>query len=153
MAEDNKKKPSVQRISEGQRYKYVGFDVQPGRIKNQFKSDAERRKLVERVREKRNHKSDLGALRDDCTLLEERVSASDRIVLAVACVAMVAALFLHLTFGHFALAPLLREIFDVDPLSAAGVERQTRFIDTLLVQMFPQLTRDRGDGSGGGSAG
>jgi len=66
---------------------------------------------------------------------------------------LVAALFLHLTFGHFALAPLLQEIFDVDPLSAAGVEQQTRFIDTLLVQMFPQLTRDRGDGSGGGDVG
>jgi hypothetical protein len=66
---------------------------------------------------------------------------------------LVAALFLHLTFGHFALAPLLQEIFDVDPLSAAGVERQTRFIDALLVQMFPQLTRDRSDGSGGGDVG
>ena len=66
---------------------------------------------------------------------------------------LVAALFLHLTFGHFALAPLLQEIFDVDPLSTAGVEQQTRFIDTLLVQMFPQLTRDRGDGSGGGDVG
>jgi len=65
----------------------------------------------------------------------------------------VAALFLHLTFGHFALAPLLQEIFDVDPLSAAGVEQQTRFIDTLLIQMFPQLIRDRGDGRGGSEAG
>ncbi|MDH3889808.1 MAG: hypothetical protein OEV49_01890 [candidate division Zixibacteria bacterium] len=94
MAEDNKKKPSASRISEQQRYRYVGFDVHPGRIKDQFKSDTERKKLVERVREKRDHRSDLGALRDECTLLEDRVSFSDRIVLAASCVAMVAALFL-----------------------------------------------------------
>lgn len=94
MAEDNKKKLSVKRISEGQRYKYVGFDVHPGQIKNQFESDAERKKLINRVREKRSHKSDLDALRDDCMLLEPRVSMSDRIVLAAACVIMVVALFL-----------------------------------------------------------
>jgi AcrR family transcriptional regulator len=65
---------------------------------------------------------------------------------------LVAALFLHLSFGHFALAPLLQEIFDEDPLSAAGVERQTRFIDALILQMFPQLTRAGGRGSEGQSA-
>jgi TetR/AcrR family transcriptional regulator len=61
---------------------------------------------------------------------------------------LVAALFLHLTFGHFALAPLLREVFDVDPLSKAGVEQQTRFIDALVVRMFPHLTGGRADGGG-----
>lgn len=94
MAEDNKKKPSVKRISEEERYRYVGFDVQPGRIEDQFSNEAERKMLIERVREKRTHKSDLGALREDCKLLEVRVSMSDRIVLAVACAAMIFALFL-----------------------------------------------------------
>jgi AcrR family transcriptional regulator len=55
---------------------------------------------------------------------------------------LVAALFLHLTFGHFAMAPLLEEVFDIDPLSPASVERQTRFIDALILQMFPQLSGD-----------
>jgi hypothetical protein len=52
---------------------------------------------------------------------------------------LVATLFLHATFGHFALAPLLHETLDADPLSEEGVERQTRFIDTLILKMFPLL--------------
>ncbi|MFQ5416373.1 MAG: TetR/AcrR family transcriptional regulator [Myxococcota bacterium] len=55
---------------------------------------------------------------------------------------LVAALFIHVSFGHFALAPLVREVFDVDPLSDAGVERQIRFIDALILQMFPQIARE-----------
>jgi hypothetical protein len=94
MAEDNKKKPSMKKISEGQRFKYVGFEVHPGRIKNQFKSEAEKKSFIERLRMKRENKGPLGVLRDDCTLLEPRVSTSDRIVLAIACVMMVFALFL-----------------------------------------------------------
>ena len=65
---------------------------------------------------------------------------------------LVAALFLHLTFGHFALAPLLQEIFDVDPLCEVGVERQTGFIDRLVLQMFPRLAHGRLDGPQGGGA-
>jgi len=94
MAEEDKKTPSVRRISENQRYKYVGFDVAPGRIKDIFKSDAEKAKLVEKIRRKKEHRSDLGTLREECTLLEARVSLRDRIVLAVAVLLMVVALFL-----------------------------------------------------------
>ncbi|MFQ5353108.1 MAG: TetR/AcrR family transcriptional regulator [Candidatus Binatia bacterium] len=52
---------------------------------------------------------------------------------------VVAALFVHLSFGHFALAPLLHELFQGDPLSAEGVAKQTRFIETLISRMFPRL--------------
>ena len=92
MAEEEKKVSTAKRISDKERFRYIGFDVFPGRIKNLFKSDAEKDKLVDRVRQKRTNR-DLGALRDDCTLLEERVSLSDRVVLTVACLFMVAALF------------------------------------------------------------
>lgn len=51
----------------------------------------------------------------------------------------VGALFLHLSFGHFALAPLLQDIYAVDPLSEAGVASQTRFIEALTRYMFPAL--------------
>jgi AcrR family transcriptional regulator len=51
----------------------------------------------------------------------------------------VAALFVHLSFGHFALAPLLKEVFPGDPLSDEGVAAQTRLIETLVDQMFPPL--------------
>jgi len=94
MGEEDKKERSVKRISEKERYKYVGFEVAPGRIKNIFKSDAEKAKLVEEHRQKREHRSGLGALRDECTLLEDRVTMRDRIFLTLACVVMVGALFL-----------------------------------------------------------
>lgn len=51
----------------------------------------------------------------------------------------VGALFLHLSFGHFALAPLLQGIYAVDPLSDEGVDSQTRFIEALTRNMFPAL--------------
>jgi AcrR family transcriptional regulator len=39
--------------------------------------------------------------------------------------------FLHLLFGHFAMAPLLTEVFDEDALSERSLERQTRFLRKL----------------------
>ncbi len=52
----------------------------------------------------------------------------------------VGALFLHLSFGHFALAPLLKEIYAIEPLSDEGVASQTRFTETLIRYMFPTPT-------------
>lgn len=40
----------------------------------------------------------------------------------------VAALFVHLSFSHIALAPLLSRLFDRDMLSPASIERQVRVI-------------------------
>lgn len=54
---------------------------------------------------------------------------------------MMAALFIHVSFGHFALAPLIKATLDADPLSEEGVENQARLIDALIVQMFPGLSR------------
>jgi TetR/AcrR family transcriptional regulator len=65
---------------------------------------------------------------------------------------LMAALFIHLSFGHFALAPLLKETFDADPLSEEGVERQARFIDALILQLFPHL-RSADDEETEGNAG
>ncbi len=44
-----------------------------------------------------------------------------------------------MSFGHFALAPLLQEAMGEDPLSAEGIERQTRLIETVIDQLFPRL--------------
>ncbi|HYB12333.1 MAG TPA: TetR/AcrR family transcriptional regulator [Myxococcota bacterium] len=41
------------------------------------------------------------------------------------------AAYLHLVFGHFAMAPLLAEVLDEDPLAAASLARQTRFLRKL----------------------
>jgi len=54
----------------------------------------------------------------------------------------VAALFLQLSFGHFALAPLLRESAGEDPTAAAGIESQTRLIEILIDQMFPHHSQE-----------
>lgn len=41
------------------------------------------------------------------------------------------AAWMHLLFGPFALAPLLSEVFDADPLSREGLERQKTFLRHL----------------------
>jgi AcrR family transcriptional regulator len=47
--------------------------------------------------------------------------------------------FIHLTLGHFAIAPLFREFFGSDPLSDEWITQQTKFVATLIRQMFPQI--------------
>jgi hypothetical protein len=54
--------------------------------------------------------------------------------------ARVATLFVHLSFGHFALAPLLDLAMGEDSVSGEGVEHQTRLIEILIDQLFPRLT-------------
>jgi AcrR family transcriptional regulator len=44
---------------------------------------------------------------------------------------MVIAAWIHLIFGHFAMAPLLAEVTGEDPLSPRGLERQTEFLRKL----------------------
>jgi len=50
-------------------------------------------------------------------------------------VPVLAAIFLHLTFGHFALAPLLSRVFDADFESRAVLDRQTQLVATLARQL------------------
>ena len=90
MPEDENKKSAAHRVPDSQRFRYIGFEVFPGKPRDLFKSEAEKSKLVETVVARRN-KGEL--IREDCTLFEERVSARDRFVLAAACVVIVAALF------------------------------------------------------------
>ncbi len=91
MADEDKKQESTGAnvISDKDRFKYIGFEVFPGKPKDLFKSEAEREKLVERVIQRRQ----AGRIREDCTLLEKRVSGSDRIVLTLACIVILASLF------------------------------------------------------------
>jgi AcrR family transcriptional regulator len=44
--------------------------------------------------------------------------------------------WLHLVLGHFALAPMLEEIFGEDPLTPQNLERQTRFLRKLARLMM-----------------
>lgn len=44
--------------------------------------------------------------------------------------------WIYLFFGHFTLAPLFREVLDVDPLSAEGTQRHTRLLQKLARLLF-----------------
>ena len=91
MTEADKKSPQGSRISDKQRYRYIGFEVFPGQPKDLFKNQAEQEKLVEKVVAKR---AKGGFDLESCTLVEERVSFGEKLVLAVASVVMLCALLL-----------------------------------------------------------
>lgn len=85
--------------SSEERFKYIGFDVFPGKAGDIFKSDKEHQSLIQKVMKKFNRSE--GEVRDRCTLMEERVSKLERSFLGVAAVLMFAALFLPWFSGHF----------------------------------------------------
>lgn len=45
-------------------------------------------------------------------------------------------LFWHLSFGHFAIAPLLQQTFGSDPFADQRVARQIAFIETVIGSLF-----------------
>ena len=45
-------------------------------------------------------------------------------------------LFWHLSFGHFAIAPLLKQTFGIDPFSKERIDRQIAFVETLIGSLF-----------------
>ncbi len=52
--------------------------------------------------------------------------------------------WLYLVFGHFAMAPMLGELFDDDPLSEERLAEQTRFLRKLARLMMSSPTTARG---------
>ncbi len=91
MPDEENKKSAGNRVSDSDRFKYIGFEVFPGKPKDLFKSDEEKAKLVDAVVAKRSRGE---VIREECTLFEERVSVSDRLILAVACLVILATLFI-----------------------------------------------------------
>jgi len=91
MADEDKKTSVGKRVTADQRMKFIGFEVFPGKTKDLFKTEAEKEKYVDGVLARRTEGK---IIRDDCKLLEERVSAKERIVLTIASVVVVLALFL-----------------------------------------------------------
>lgn len=90
-AEEKNGKSENKQITDKQRFNYIGFDVFPGKPKDLFKTEAEKTRLVDKLKKKREE-GDI--LREDCTLLEERVSMLDRMVLTVACLVILGTLFI-----------------------------------------------------------
>lgn len=91
MTEEKKNLAARKRITEKERFSFIGFDVFPKDPKELFDSDAEKEKLLANVRA-RHDKHD--HLRESCTLLEERVSRADRIAVTAGAVLVFVALFL-----------------------------------------------------------
>ncbi|MCP4567928.1 MAG: anti-sigma factor [FCB group bacterium] len=96
MAEGENKSQSFG--SSDERFKYVGFDVFPGKLGNIFKSDKERQSLIQKVMGKFNRSE--GEVRDRCTLIEERISKLEQGFLTAAAVVMILALFLPWFSGY-----------------------------------------------------
>ena len=88
---DQNSKPSARRISPDERFHYIGFDVFPGKPAELFKSDAEKQNFVKAVVDKRSKKD---FIRDHCSLLIERVSSLERVVLITTSVIILLSLFL-----------------------------------------------------------
>jgi len=98
MADKKDKDPkNPKAIDPDQRFKYVGFDVHPGKIKDLFKSDTEKEKWVKKVQEKRKTGS---VIRDKSSFDEPRVAGYEKIVLAVTSLLLIATLFMPWFSGH-----------------------------------------------------
>jgi len=99
-------KDEVKRISEDQRFHYIGFEVFPGKPKDLFKSDAEKQQFVEQVKSRRSRGE---IIRDKCTLMGDRVSAGERLIMTIAAALVIIALFLP-----------WYSVYNEVPLNAAG---------------------------------
>jgi len=91
------KEKSGKQLDPDTRFKYVGFEVHPGKIGDMFKSEAEKEKWVENVREKRKGGS---RLRERNSFDEPRVAGYEKIVLTITSLLLVVSLFLPWFSGY-----------------------------------------------------
>ncbi|MCX6826364.1 MAG: hypothetical protein NTV06_03710 [candidate division Zixibacteria bacterium] len=110
---DERKNPQIpdKEIDPDLRYRYLGFEVKPGKIGDLFQSESEKQNWVQRILEKR--KAGI-KLRETCSLTEIRVAPYERIILTITSVLLVLSLFLPWFSGY-------REI-EVKPKAAAQQE-------------------------------
>ncbi len=125
MTDADKKSPKGSRINEKQRYSYIGFEVFPGKPKDLFKNQAEQDKLVEKITAKR---AKGGFDREGCTLIEERVSFGERLVLAVSSVIMLCALLLP-WYSAYTEVPIVAE---AEPQAVAVVDDSLALVGDSL---------------------
>jgi hypothetical protein len=98
MAGKEDKDKGVQRAFDpDQRFKYLGFEIHPGKIGSIFKSDSERDGWISKVRQKREKST---RVREHNTLEEARVAPFEKIVLTVTSVLLIASLFFPWFSGY-----------------------------------------------------
>ncbi|MFH1699199.1 MAG: hypothetical protein ABIE07_01315 [Candidatus Zixiibacteriota bacterium] len=134
---DKKKQPYD---SSDERFKYIGFDVFPGKAGDIFKSDEERKSIIEKVMAKFGQSQ--GEVRDDCTLLEVRVSNFEKMFLAAVSLILVLAIFLPWFSGYFeivktSLVPI------VTANTAADVAATEALTDSAVIAEAAQKVSDK----------
>ena len=92
MVEEDKKNEKEDKIPEDLRYKYIGFDIFPKKVKGFWKDEEEKRKYLEKVKEE---KSQATLLDRDHSLVKASVfSKTDKIVLSIASVLLAISLII-----------------------------------------------------------
>jgi len=79
------------------RFKYLGFEVKPGRIGNLFKNEDDKRNWIQRILERRQTGS---KMREECTLTAPRVASYEKIILTITSLLLVFSLFLPWFSGY-----------------------------------------------------
>jgi hypothetical protein len=80
-----------------ERFRYIGFEIETGKIGDHFKSDAEKESWVKRTLEKRKKGV---KLRDETSFDKPRVAGYEKIVLTITSVVLIASLFLPWFSGY-----------------------------------------------------
>ena len=121
MGEQNKQVTAAGRIPPEERFHYIGFDVFPGKGGDIFKSDAEKASLVDAVVKKRS-KGEM--LREQCSLLLQRVTSIERSVLIIASALILLSLFLpwYSTYNEVVEQPAQTAQVSPDQGGTAGEE-------------------------------
>ncbi len=151
MAEGENKSQSFE--SSNERFKYIGFDVFPGKPGNIFKSEEERRSLIERVMRKFTRSQ--GEVRDQCTLMEERVSTLEKAFLAVAAVVLIVSLFLPWFSGYYEIVTTRQVSSEGGGVTAAVAEAgETPVVDSaaMMAAIDPAATAESAENVPAGGA-
>lgn len=147
MADGEKKSQSFQ--NSDQRFKYIGFDVFPGKAGDIFKSEEERKSLIQRVRERMARGQE--RVRDRCTLMESRISGVEKGFLTAAAILMIVALFLPWYSGSIPIS--YEQIGTVDGVqvmhASAQEQRLIGYVTTALREKQDRAFSHRPKPAGG----
>lgn len=92
MADQNQKNDAQQEVSEETRFKYIGFEIYPGKTKEFWQNEEEKKKFLEEVRQKGSQST---LLERDHSLVKVKVFSSvDKLILTITSILMVVSLFL-----------------------------------------------------------
>jgi len=98
MAEKQGDRPKKEKkFDPDERFRYIGFEIETGKLGDHFKSEAEKESWVKRILEKRKKGF---RLRDETSFDKPRVAGLEKIVLTVTSLVLIATLFLPWFSGY-----------------------------------------------------